>query len=92
VLGESVLAIAAGTAGTDWALDAVLTGVFGFVAAACIWWLYFDHVGSAGLVLGPRTAFYWGYGHLAVYAGIARCLRRRRPARHRGSGDRRGAG
>lgn len=71
MLGESVLAIAAGTAGTDWALNAVLTGVFGFVAAACIWWLYFDHVGSAGLELGPRTAFYWGYGHLAVYAGIA---------------------
>lgn len=71
MLGESVLAIAAGTAGTDWALDAVLTGVFGVIAAACIWWLYFDHVGSAGLELGPRTAFYWGYGHLAVYAGIA---------------------
>ena len=71
VLGESVLAVVAGTAGTDWASAAVLTGVFGFVAAACIWWLYFDHVGSAGLELGPRTAFYWGYGHLAVYAGIA---------------------
>jgi low temperature requirement protein LtrA len=71
VLGESVLAVASGTAGTDWAPAAVLTAVVGFVAAACIWWLYFDHVGSSGIELGPRPAFYWGYGHFAVYAGIA---------------------
>ena len=71
VLGESVLAVASGTAGTDWALAAMLTAVAGFVAAACIWWLYFDHVRSSGIELGPRPAFYWGYGHYAVYAGIA---------------------
>jgi low temperature requirement protein LtrA len=71
VLGESVLAVASGTAGTHWAPAAVLTAVTGFVAAACIWWLYFDHVGSSGIELGPRPAFYWGYGHYAVYAGIA---------------------
>jgi len=71
VLGESVLAVASGTSGTDWAPSAVLTAVVGFVAAACIWWLYFDHVGSSGIELGPRPAFYWGYGHFAVYAGIA---------------------
>ena len=71
MLGESVLAVAAGTAGTDWAPAAVLTAVLGFVVAACVWWLYFDHVGSSGIELGPRPAFYWGYGHFAVYAGIA---------------------
>ena len=71
VLGESVLAVASGTAGADWAAQGMLTAVAGFVAAACIWWLYFDHVGSSGIELGPRPAFYWGYGHFAVYAGIA---------------------
>ena len=71
VLGESVLAVAVGTADTDWEPSAVLTAVFGFVVAACVWWLYFDHVGSSGIELGPRPAFYWGYGHFAVYAGIA---------------------
>ena len=71
VLGESVLAVASGTSGTHWAPPAVLTAVVGFVAAACIWWQYFDHVGSSGIELGPRPAFYWGYGHFAVYAGIA---------------------
>lgn len=71
MLGESVLAVALGTADTDWAPAALLTAVLGFVVAACVWWLYFDHVGSSGIELGPRPAFYWGYGHFAVYAGIA---------------------
>jgi low temperature requirement protein LtrA len=71
VLGESVLAVAIGTTDTGWDLNAVLTGVSGFVIAACIWWLYFDYVGSSALELGPRSAFYWGYGHLLVYAAIA---------------------
>jgi low temperature requirement protein LtrA len=71
VLGESVLAVAVGTAGTNWEPSAVLTAVLGFLVAACVWWLYFDHVGSSGIELGPRPAFYWGYGHFAVYAGIA---------------------
>ena len=71
VLGESVLAVVVGTADTDWQPAAVLAAVFGFVVAACVWWLYFDHVGSEGIELGPRPAFYWGYGHFAVYAGIA---------------------
>jgi low temperature requirement protein LtrA len=71
VLGESVLAVVVGTADTNWEPPAVLAAVFGFVVAACVWWLYFDHVGSSGIELGPRPAFYWGYGHFAVYAGIA---------------------
>ena len=71
VLGESILAVALATADTDWRPSAVLTAVFGFVVASCVWWLYFDHVGSGGIELGPRPAFYWGYGHFAVYAGIA---------------------
>ena len=71
VLGESVLAVAVGTTDTNWEPSAVLTAAFGFVVAACVWWLYFDHVGSSGIGLGPRPAFYWGYGHFAVYAGIA---------------------
>src|SRR5215210_703313 len=71
VLGESVLAVAAGTAETGWYPAVVATGVFGFVIAACIWWLYFDYVGSSGLEISSRASFYWGYGHLLIYAGIA---------------------
>ena len=71
VLGASVLAVAAGTAGTGWYPASVATAVFGFVIAACIWWLYFDYVGASGLQISPRASFYWGYGHLPIYAGIA---------------------
>jgi low temperature requirement protein LtrA len=71
VLGESILAVAAGTAGTGWYPASVAKGVFGFVVAACIWWLYFDYVGSSGLRIGHRASFFWGYGHLPIYAGIA---------------------
>src|SRR5215210_4821657 len=55
VLGESVLAVAAGTAGSGWYPAAVATAIFGFVIAACIWWLYFDYVGSSGLQISPRA-------------------------------------
>jgi len=71
VLGESVLAVASGTAGTEWAPAAVLTAALSFAAAACIWWIYFDYVEVTGMSLAPGPAFYWGYGHLAVYAAIA---------------------
>jgi low temperature requirement protein LtrA len=71
VLGESVVAVAAGTVGTGWQRASVLTGVCGFVVAACIWWIYFDHVEATALGLGRAASFYWGYGHLLVYAGIA---------------------
>ena len=81
MLGESVLAVAAGTAGMDWAPAGVLIAVAGFVAAACIWWLYFDHVGSSGIELGPRPAFYWGWPLRRLRRH--RRIRRRRPACHR---------
>ena len=71
VLGESVLAVATGTAGTGWKPAAVMTGVFGFVVAACIWWIYFNHIQSSGLELSARAAFNWSYAHLLVYSGIA---------------------
>lgn len=71
VLGESVLAVAVGTEGTDWAPQAVLTAALGFVCATCVWWLYLDRVDEGGLELEPLPAFYWGYGHLLVYAAIA---------------------
>lgn len=71
VLGESILAVAVGTGDTDWVPSGVLAGGFGFLAAACIWWIYFDRVESVALRLGLRASFFWGYGHLIIYAGIA---------------------
>lgn len=50
----------------------------GFTVAACLWWLYFDHIDEEAIdqsftsgVAGVVRSHVWGYGHLAVWAGIA---------------------
>ena len=85
VLGESVLAVALGTADTDWAPTALLTATLGFVVAAGIWWALLrprrvvrDRARTpSGVLLGlrpPRRL----RGH--------RRLRRGAPTRHRSNG------
>jgi low temperature requirement protein LtrA len=49
VLGESVVAVALGTAHNDWRLASATTAVLGFVSAACLWWVYFDRGVAGGL-------------------------------------------
>jgi low temperature requirement protein LtrA len=49
VLGESVTAVALGTADQDWRLDSAMTAVLGFAAVACLWWVYFDRGIEGGL-------------------------------------------
>ena len=49
VLGESVVAVALGTADTDWRLASATTAALGFVAVACLWWVYFDRGMAGGL-------------------------------------------
>jgi low temperature requirement protein LtrA len=38
VLGESVVAVALGTADQDWRVASALTAALGFAAVACLWW------------------------------------------------------
>src|SRR5262245_50069943 len=72
VLGESVVAVAAGAADAGWSVRVALAAAAGFGLAAAVWWLYLGFVGAAAL---SRTrllpAFAWGYGHLCIFAGIA---------------------
>jgi low temperature requirement protein LtrA len=49
VLGESVVAVALGTADTDWRAASATTAALGFVAVACLWWVYFDRGMAGGL-------------------------------------------
>src|SRR5207247_1001917 len=42
VLGESVVAVAAATSGTNWRAPSATAAVLGFTAVAAVWWLYFD--------------------------------------------------
>jgi low temperature requirement protein LtrA len=49
VLGESVVAVALGTADEAWRVASATTAVLGFVAVACLWWVYFDAGVGGGL-------------------------------------------
>ncbi len=78
VLGESIVVLTSGVVDTSWRPVSALTAVSGFTVAACLWWLYFDHVDEEAIgqsftsgVAGVVRSHVWGYGHLAVWAGIA---------------------
>lgn len=78
VLGESVLAVAWGARGTGWTPAAFPVAFFAFVIAACLWWVYFEHV-DHGVIIHALTSgrstlvrgFAYGYGHLLIFAGLA---------------------
>jgi len=47
VLGESVAAVVSGVHGGGWRPSVVVTATLAFVAAAALWWIYFDLSGGA---------------------------------------------
>ena len=78
VLGESLLAVVNGTIDTSWRPVAVVTALAGFVIAATLWWVYFaqfdERLIDRALAGGRHTqlvSFWYGYGHLPVYAALA---------------------
>jgi low temperature requirement protein LtrA len=78
VLGESVVAIALGTAGNNWQTSSAVAAGLGFVAVACLWWIYFDVGAGLALRPGPMVAISFIYTHLpmltaltAVAAGVS---------------------
>ncbi|WP_276248387.1 low temperature requirement protein A [Haladaptatus sp. YSMS36] len=44
VLGETVIAIAVETSGTDWGFNSGLVAGAGFIVVLALWWTYFRHV------------------------------------------------
>lgn len=72
VLGESVVAVAAGLGGDALTWPQVVTAALGFGVAACLWWLYFGSIRWSSLTRDSLVrSFTWGYGHLLVFAGVA---------------------
>ena len=72
VLGESIVAVAAVTADIGWSPGSAVAGAAGFGIAICYWWIYFEFVTASALTRDDLVrAFIWGYGHLAIYVGIA---------------------
>lgn len=81
VLGETILAVAVGTAGTDWILGSGITAIGGFLIAVTVWWLYFNNFDERTInrVLEQRETHWvnmrermlvYVFGHYFVYAGI----------------------
>lgn len=74
-LGETVLGTLASasaiSAAEGWTLDAVVVVGTGIALSFTMWWAYFL-VPHAPVLAARRTkAFPWGYGHVAIYGGIA---------------------
>ncbi|MDP9342718.1 MAG: low temperature requirement protein A [Actinomycetota bacterium] len=71
VLGESVVAVAVGTAGTHWRPDSVAAAVLGFIAVAAIWWLYFDRQANVVLHGSTMSVVVYSYAHIPLLMGLA---------------------
>jgi len=70
VLGESVLAVALGVAGRDWALSAAVIAGLGFFVAAAIWWMYFGHGVEFSLVRSTNAVLVFAYVHIPLLAAL----------------------
>jgi low temperature requirement protein LtrA len=72
VLGESIVVASTGIAELGGEASVLVAAAAGFGLAACIWWMYFEFVGSSALSRESLlSSFLWGYGHMLVFSGIA---------------------
>ena len=71
VIGESVVAVAIGTAGAHWRLDSASAAVLGFAAVVAVWWLYFDRQDDLVLRPGSPAVVIYSYAHLPLLMGLA---------------------
>jgi len=75
LLGEGVLAASSGlqaafaVAGGSPAL--IVVGVAGLIILVGLWWLYFLEPAEEGLARNRRWSFFWGYGHVFLFAAAA---------------------
>jgi len=75
VLGETIVAVAAGLGHVEWHAASTIAGVFGIVIATGIWWIHFDNVD--GFVVRRRgekrdwRPTVWIYSHLPLAIGLA---------------------
>jgi low temperature requirement protein LtrA len=71
VLGESVVAVAIATAGTDWHVSSAAAAVLGFAAVAAVWWLYFDQQANVVLRGSTMSVVVYSYAHIPLLIGLA---------------------
>jgi low temperature requirement protein LtrA len=72
VLGESVFAVVVGVEGVSWEASSALAAAGGFLAAACIWWIYFGFLDAPTVAGGGvMRGLVLTYSHFFVFSGIA---------------------
>ena len=78
VLGEAIVAVAAGVSETSWGWQSILMGTGGFLIAANFWWMYFERAEESAInqaLRGGKRAllrsFLYGYSHVLAFMGIA---------------------
>jgi low temperature requirement protein LtrA len=54
-----------------WTLDAALVGFGGTALAFSMWWIYFILPAGRALHLQRHRSFFFGYGHIFIFAAIA---------------------
>ncbi len=70
VLGETIVAVALGTAGSDWAAPSAVAGALGFVAAAALWWIYFGTGAGMEMVPTVRAILVFTHAHIPLLAAL----------------------
>ena len=81
LLGETIIAIAAGTDVSDWILRSGITALGGFLVAVTVWWLYFNNFDERTInrALENREVHWihmrermlvYVFGHFFVFMGI----------------------
>jgi low temperature requirement protein LtrA len=68
-----VISVAQGVAKTvaqgDWTAVMAAAAVAGFLAVACLWWLYFERL-EDGTIRSVLRGLIWNYAHLPLLAGL----------------------
>jgi low temperature requirement protein LtrA len=75
-LGEGVVGAAAALSAVidaerGWTVDVALVGLAGIGLTLGMWWTYFTLPSGPALNAARGKGFVWGYGQIAVFAGIA---------------------
>jgi low temperature requirement protein LtrA len=71
VLGEAVLSVVVGTVDVNWSVLSGTTAFAGFLAAAAIWWIYFEFFDPTVASSSVLSGMTFVYAHYFIAAGIA---------------------
>jgi low temperature requirement protein LtrA len=70
VLGETIVVVALGTSGSEWAASSAVVAVLGFATAAAIWWVYFGGGGEVTLRRSPAAILVFTHVHIPLLAAL----------------------